>query len=338
MRYYAIKLTNPNSGNTVAFNYATNKFTPTSAPYTWSSHAAGILDPGALNLELDIVSVSLGQFDQGKSSVRIWGVGLPALGQASNLTNYGIEITAGMQPPYALNSAAKPGLVMGGQIYQSFGNWEGTNQYLEFVVSNSAVNSGSTVPISWDWQQGTPLAQAIVNALTNAFSGYTVVGAGTVKTITNLHGNDETGTYTLQDFVTLISTYSTTGQPAGYNGYQIQTFGNTFYLYDNSAPTSPKAVEFQDIIGQPTWINAAQLTFASVLRGDITLQDNISLPAGLYPPYVLTTAQAAQPNAAPSSRLTFNGTFGLAEVHHYANFRQADADSWRTQYVAFPNG
>jgi hypothetical protein len=43
------------------------------------------------------------------------------------------------------------------------------------------------------------------------------------------------------------------------------------------------------------------------------------------------------PATSPArSKTVFQGAFKITSVHHFANFRQADADSWTTAFVATP--
>jgi hypothetical protein len=112
--------------------------------------------------------------------------------------------------------------------------------------------------------------------------------------------------------------------------------GNTISVYDGQGPTPAKVVPlaFQDLIGQPTWISASQVSFKTVLRSDIGLGMQVKFPQGIVAPYALTSASAATPNAPVSSKTAFQGNFVVTEIHHFACFRQADAESWNTTYTA----
>jgi hypothetical protein len=63
-----------------------------------------------------------------------------------------------------------------------------------------------------------------------------------------------------------------------YPGVSISALGNTLYIYDGTAPSDAIALQFQDLIGQPTWISAAQVSFKTVLRSDITIGANVKFP------------------------------------------------------------
>lgn len=333
MRYYNIKLTDP-SGSVVVFDDTKGKFSPKAgAQATWASHdASGNFLPNALNVELDIPSLPFGA-SQGGTAVRIWGVGLPALAQANDLAEYGIEIRGGMKPPYTLNKAAKSGVLAVGQVFQGFGNWEGVEQHLDLVVFSQAAQPDLEAAIPFSWAMNQPLDQAISAALTAAFPVFTVQGVGQVKNIIQDH--DEQGYYTnLKAFAEYILDVTADGT---YTGINIRAVGQVFYLYDNSSASTPTQIAFPDLIGQPTWISPSTMSFATVMRGDIQLGQTVTMPAGLFPPYVLTTPAAAVPNAPSSNRAVFQGTFNIIEAHHFGNFRQMTADSWRTQYVAVAN-
>lgn len=334
MRFYSLKLTDP-SGAVVTFDDAKGKFVATpGALTTWTSHdASGNFLPAALQVELDIPSLPFGA-SQGGLAVRVWGVGLPALAQANDLAGYGIEIQGGMRTPYMLNQAAKPGVLAVGQVFQGYGNWEGLEQHLDLVVVSSAANPDLEAAIPFSWAKNQPLDQAVSAALTGAFPSFDVQGVGLVKSIIQDH--DEVGYYTdIRSFAEYILDVTASGT---YTGINVRAVGETFYLYDNSSTFTPIKIQFEDLIGQPTWISGATMAFSTVMRGDIQLGNVIEMPAGLAPPFVLTTPAAAVPNTPASNRSVFQGTFSVIEVHHYGDFRQATADAWRTAYVVVANG
>lgn len=333
MRYYAIKITDP-SGAVVTFNDAQGKFVATpGAPWTWSSHdVGGNVNPGALKVELDIPALPFGA-SQGGLAVTIWGVGLPTLGQANDLGGYGIEISGGMKPPYTLNQAAKPGVLAVGQIFQGYGNWEGLEQSLNLIVFSEADTPALAAAIPFSWPKNQPMDQAIANALTAAFPAFTVQGVGLVKNIIQDH--DEVGYYTdIKSFSEYVVDVTENGT---YTGINIRAVGQVFFLYDNSTASKPVQVQFQDLIGQPTWISPSTMSFGSVMRADIGLGQTIQMPAALVPPFTLTTPAAAVPNAPSSNKSIFQGQFNVIEVHHFGDSREPAADSWRTQFVAVAN-
>lgn len=331
MRFYAIRVVPPGaSPNTVlVFDRHTQKFLPASAPFTWSSHTAtGAYNPGALNVEMDIPIVAFNNF-HGNIMLRVWGTGLPAISQANNLTNYDIEIFGGIKPPYVLNQTAPYGQLAAGGIFQGFGNWEGINQYLEFILVNKNVTPVNVQPITFSWKQGQDLRAAITAALQPAFPNNTFVFNITPPAATV---SITSGTYkSLKAFGDEL--HQITANPPNYLGVSFYLQGTVFFFFDGTVQTNPIKIQFQDIIGQPTWISANQVSFATVMRSDILVGSYISFPQGVYPPYAFTKESAAYPGAPATDSVSFYGQFLITEVEHFGNYRQADASSWRTQYV-----
>ncbi len=128
-----------------------------------------------------------------------------------------------------------------------------------------------------------------------------------------------------------------------YPDVMVNFIGNTVYAFDGigTTPLRTVALAFQDLVGQPTWIDPFQITFPTVLRGDINVGDQVTFPTGVMTPYALTQPGdgAGLPNTPSASQSAFQGTFRVNEVHHYARFREPDAKSWNTTFKAnfFPN-
>ncbi|MGH8321578.1 MAG: hypothetical protein ACRESI_06460 [Gammaproteobacteria bacterium] len=323
-----------NDGGVMVFNYNLQQFvTDPAAAATWASHdPTGTFIPNALNVELDIPLASLGNPNQGRTDLRIWGVGLPALGQANNLTGYIIEISGGMMPPYDLNSAAPHGTLLAGNVFQGFGNWEGVNQYLELVISPEGIYPSNIANINFVWKAGTDISSAITAAISAAYPGYEIYFAiGSYIAQTNITSSFATLAAFAQNLQNI-----TANKIAKTTGIQTQAQGNAFRFWDDSIIAIPIALKFQDLIGQPTWMSAIEISFATVMRSDILPGTQVIFPQGIFSPYALTTPEAALPNAPAQTSITFLDNFRVKEVHHFGNFRQADASSWRTQYTAYP--
>ncbi len=295
----------------------------------------GAVNPGALNVELDVPVIP---FDtpQGKGMMRIWGVPLRALGQASNLNGASFTLRAGMSAGLPLAKPQQAGLIVKGQIFQAFGNWQGTTQTLDLVLYPGA--AAEQLDLSFRWVAGTPLSVALAATFTQAFPGF----SQSIAISPNLTlPSDESAHYTtFPQFAKYIKRITTAfGQRAfgsSYRGVSMTIVGTTITAFDgigtSRAPVT--ALAFEDIIGQPTWISATTVNLKTVMRADIAVGGEISFPPGVVSPYALTTAAAAYPNAPARSKTVFQGNFSVVEVHHFGNFRQADADSWVTTFNA----
>ena len=87
---------------------------------------------------------------------------------------------------------------------------------------------------------------------------------------------------------------------------------------------------FQDLIGQPTWIEAPFIQFKTMMRADLKVGDQVTLPKTL----VTNSAQAQ--SSLINQQVAFQGKFQIQTIRHVGNFRQATGDAWVTVFDAFP--
>lgn len=109
----------------------------------WTSYPGGKNDPGALNVEFDVQASFFGVpgGDVGSSTVTVHGVPLSDLQQAQNFAGANFSLSGGMKTGLPLAIATQSGLLLQGTVFQSFGNWVGTEMNLSFVI----VPSGNTI-------------------------------------------------------------------------------------------------------------------------------------------------------------------------------------------------
>lgn len=316
---------------------------------TFASHRtlAGRLqaNPGALQLEFDIPAAPA-NLAQGAAKIVVHGVGLGMIGQASDLNGKNFLLKAGMKPGLPLATAAAPfaGPILQGQIFQAFGNWQGTNQTLELVVNGIATQPDLSPVPSMTWGANQTLASALYQTLIQAFGKLGMkVSVNISQIVQPVDGShawanlQQLADYVFQKSVELgAPTYSTADLE--YSGVQIKWVGNTIYAYDNQAPPSaPVQLAFTDLIGQPTWIGPATVNFKTVLRSDLALGSYMKFPTkGIVAPYVLTTQAAAYQNtpATDKTRSVFQNQFWITRVQHFGSFRQPQADAWCTSIDA----
>lgn len=316
------------------------------APSTFTSHPNGKRqppNPAALNIEFDL-PVAAGHTAQAGSIIRVWGIGLQALGQAAQLAGAGFVLKGGMGAGYPLVNPGQAGVLAQGSILRSFGQWQGVNQTLELVCipgTSGVASTGPTNGIAFQWGPGQTLAEALFTSLALA---YPQMGSPVIEITpllaTPLRGETQAAWY--QTFEQFASALKRLTQPLGakvtgnpnYPGVWLSVNNNAVLAQDFTQPAAPTVIQFTDMIGQPTWIGVNEISFKTVMRSDLSVGDVVTLPNGLFAPYALMTPDAAVPNAPASSRLIFEGTFVISEVHHFANFRQPDAESWSTAFTA----
>ena len=336
MRFYTLALQDPTTGLTWVPDNTGLGFTKSASQfYTFSSLLNGYTNPAALQLEFDVQIAPLHQF-QGYAKITVYGIGLGMISQAANLNGANFTLNAGMALGLPLANPAQAGLIAQGTVYQAYGNWEGAEQSLDLIVYSGSVATAQNAQFTW--KRGQSLQTAIAAMLAGAFPTYTPKFNISQNLIAP---NDQPGVYdSLQNVATMIQQMSSQiGQPiygSDYQGVWIVPQGQTIYVFDSQGPNAnlPKALAFQDLIGQPTWNSPFQITFKTVLRADINVTDNITFPVGVSQPYALTTQAAAQPNTPASNKTAFQGRFQIVEAHHWASFRSPTAESWNTTFVA----
>ena len=350
MRYYDLKIFDGITGHVWSVSDSGNFALSTARTSFSSLRTDGGNNPSALNLEMDAPVVPF-HTPQGKCSVRVWGVPLLALSHAANLNGALFELRGGMSAGLPLANPAQAGLIVTGQIFQAFGNWQGVNQTLDLVMFPAAASE--QLDIAFQWNAGEPLSTALRATFAQAFPGFSASVAVSENLTTR---TPERGHWTtLAQFAKYVNRVTRViGQKslgANYGGVYITVQGTTVQAFDSVGVVRPVVTQlaFQDFIGQPTWIGPTTINYKNVMRADIAVGSFVRFPAGIVSPYALTTAAAAYPNAPARSKIVFDGKFQVVEVHHFGNFRQADPDSWVTtfnavatsqaipQYIAGPN-
>jgi hypothetical protein len=343
VRYYNINITNAQTGQLIPIANG-DFFGPFSSLLPGGSPTSPIAgnDPGALDVEFDLPVYS---FESPVSAgfVRLWGVGIPALYQSAQFNPSldftvfnNIKISAGMSRGLPLaNLQPTPGLIFDGVIQQAFGNWQGVQQTIDFVLLPNSTNGNfgsATTPanIQFSWATGQNLADAISQSLIHAFPDSVITN--NVGTVTQLPYEQQTGGFpTLSAFAAYINTISQNIRNVeGYLGIKILPTQKGFTLFDGTLATAPKIIQFYDLVGQPTWKDPATINFKLVMRGDINVGDYVQLPNG---PQILTAQSFAQYRNKP----TFQGVFLIVAMRHFGHFRQIENESWVTSFDAVPS-
>lgn len=308
MRYYTIEISDQISGTII------RRFT--------SLSVQGVTDLGALNVELDIPVFPYAQ-PIGGAFIRVWGVSLQTISQASDFNGRAFKIFGGMAKGLPLANPQQSGLLAQGFIQQAFGNWQDTNQTLDMVVQAGTGTVDAPANLILNWRKGQALSEAIQNTLNTAYPGYTVKVNISSRLVLDY---DQVAYYqTISEFAGNLRVITQAILGGEYRGVEIILREKQFIVYDGTSPTTPKQIKFTDLIGQPTWINPGQIQIKAVMRADVSLGDYVKLPPG----QILTTAQSYSQYKQGS---VFQGTFQIDSVRHLGNFRQPDANSWVTVF------
>lgn len=329
MRFYEIDL------------FAPGSTTPTR---TFTSFPGGQFDPGALNVEFDLTVAPYGT-PIGGQSITIEGISIADLMQpqqfAPQIVNGALQpgmtlvLKGGMGKGLPLANPLQQGTLLKGQIWQAFGNWEGTEMTLDFVINPGGFDSDNPGNFVLNWQAGQPLSTALQNCLSVAYPSTPLavnISPHLVQSSTEMHYCG-----TLEEMAQYIQGV-TNGQFLGstYTGVHIVMQGGALSVFDSTATPTTTQLNFSDLVGQPTWIEPNVLQVKLVMRGDLQIGVSVKMPVGL-------SGQAGQVttsgNSLPSSTnylTTFSGSFLITEMRHIGNFRSPDGGSWVTVINCVP--
>jgi hypothetical protein len=330
MRFYSITLTLPGS---------------TTPARTWTSFPNGQFDPGALNVEFDL-TVAPYATPVGGQTITIEGISIADLMQpqqfAPRIVNgvqqpgMTFELKGGMGQGLPLANPAQQGTLLKGQVWQSFGNWEGTEMSLDLVINPGGFDSSNPGNFVLNWQANQPLGAALQNCLAVAYPDIPLsinVSDQLVQSETEVHHCG-----TLEELSQYVQEV-TNGQFLGatYPGVQIAMQGGVLSVFDNTWQPPTVQLNFTDLVGQPTWVNVNLLQVKLVMRGDLQIGTIVKMPIGLsgQAGQVLTSG-----NSLPSSSnylTTFSGSFQVVEVRHIGNFRAGDGRAWATIINCVPS-
>jgi hypothetical protein len=315
---------------------------------TYTSFTNGVTNPNALQVELDIPVAPFASPAAAGAFVKIWGIPLSDISQAKNLSRKNIKVFGGFQKGLPLANPAQSGLLVQGFIFQAFGNRIGVDQSLDLYITAGPAPADVTKPnvppnLALNWTKGQGLGDALTSTLKTAFPSFT--------TNVNVNPNlkllqDEPSFYnSLTELARYVkATSKSIIKTDTYPGVDIKLEGKTFTVYDNTPPaastsstagstkgTPPaKSVAFQDLIGQPTWIEAPLIQFKTMMRADLKVGDQVTLPK------TLTTNSAQAQSSLINQSVAFQGKFQIQTIRHVGNFRQPTAEAWVTVFDAFP--
>lgn len=330
MRYYAITITDPDSGQVIQGKGLESL----NLQSTYTSYVNGQSLPGALNVEFDIPLADFAT-PNAEAFIRVWGVTIAEIGQANDLRGKNIAVYAGMQKGLPLANPTQNGLILQGFINKAFGNWVGTDMTLDLIVTAGSSPSGvgsqaQPKNIVHTWKKGTPLSGAISSTLSTAFPGFTANVNISPKLILT---EDDTGYYqTPTQYAQYIRQLSQKIVGGSYQGVRILLKGKTFSVYDGTSQGSPTQISFLDLVGQPTWIDPLTIQVKTIMRADISVGDYVTLP----PTVTTTTSGGAIPSGSSQrANSIFQGTFQVGPVRHVGNFRQPTGDAWASIFDVY---
>ncbi|MBM1020722.1 hypothetical protein EIC82_01220 [Enterobacter sp. A11] len=332
MRYYEINIFD---GDTLIRQY--------------SSLKNGVYNPGALMVEFDIMRFGEST-PAGETHLTVWGIGPKEMQQArQDLYGKRIQIFAGMSKGLPLAGVWDKKLAIDGTIFQVFGNWQGTELRLDFIIVAGPVNSttrGQIVPlqVTMPWSMGQKLSVALTQCFMT-MGGFTPNISISDRLTLNYDRPMFCGS--LSELAKNLKAFSLSRiKDPGYTGVEIAVVNGTeIRVWDNdyanqpdqNSKTSasvrsknPVQINFNDLIGQPTWISFGVVSVVCVMRADIETGDHILMPEKARPMIQASSYSQFRDDSA------FNGEFVVQSVRLLGNSRQPTAEAWITVIEAYP--
>lgn len=325
MRFYRIDITRK-SGQP----WRPSGFAGLNLNSSFTSYVNGQTIPGAWQVDLDI-PISTFALTMGGAFVRVWGVSLADIAQASDLNEATIEVYVGMAPGLPLATAAyragQQGLVLQGTIFPAFGNWVGTDMTLDLTVVPPFGSDQDETRLVLNWTAGQALSAAIDGCLATAFPKSAMDIRISPSLVAQQDEKTEGTLVQVNDWLRqrTIAMNKASGGPSTYLGVYISRIGQQFRVFDGSQDAAKTTqILFQDLIGQPTWIDLRTVQIKCVMRGDLSLGDRILMPQ--------QALQTVTPQSFPQfrDRSSFLGEFMVLQQRHVGSSRVPSADSWNT--------
>jgi hypothetical protein len=294
----------------------------------FTSFKNGVSTPGALNIEFDIPVVTA-DIPAGNAMLKIWGLDLSILNKAALLNYKNITIRAGMKNGLPLAneqanaSPSRNGIIFQGSIFQAFGNWQGTEQSLDLVITTQLVarpqdEPKRALPLIFSCAKGQSFSEAISQAMQAAGIVSTIEISGSIVATEPIIFRADT----LGSFAQTLDAQSRrmSGDPL-YLGIKMVKSIDGYDFTDNTSQKSGVQVKFNDLIGQPAWQDFSTVQMKVVMRSDIHVADTVIMPQS----NTLTTARAF---SNLKEGIAYAGSGWVKSVRHIGNFRQPDANSW----------
>jgi len=323
MRYYLIRISR--AAKAAAGN---RPAVPAADLRTYRAQSlTGQVLPNALDVELDIPVTDFAT-PMGGGSVRIYGIDLQTMIQASDFNNMDLEVYGGMQKGLPLAKPAQAGLLMKGVIQQAFGNWIGTDMTLDLIYTAGDTKPETQVNLTIDWKAGQLLADAIRSTLRTAFPDYTASINISPRLVLQYDQPGFYGTpYQFARFIREVSRGIIREQR--YPGVRILLRDRQFIIQDATTVSTPARIDFNDLVGQITWLAADRLSITTVMRGDLQPGDFVRLPPNLS---VLQSITTPASQSQVRARDAFAGVFQIDNARHTGRFRGSSGQSWVTTF------
>jgi hypothetical protein len=332
MRFYNITITPPAG----ATQYQPITFT--------SLNSNGGANGSALQVDVDIFQ-TWGHQPAQNGYLKISGIDFNLISYANNMNpipqNFGegglaqfwsITIQVGMSKGLPYANPRQIGTIIQGSILQSFANWQGNQTSLDLIITGGVYVQPNNINLKFSWNKNQTLQDAVTNTLNTAYNNPKITGtfSDTLK-YTEVQPGQYPNFNAFAKSINQLSKQINTDK--NYQGASMAMIPGGFALWDGSTPSEQEIIqiEFQDIIGNVTWQNVNTIQVKLVMRGDLDILDQITIPSGF--PFINT----ANSFAKVRFNMSFDGTYTISQIRHVGNSRQGGGNNWCTIIDAIAN-
>ncbi|MBD8128939.1 hypothetical protein IFU23_05630 [Pantoea agglomerans] len=290
---------------------------------------------GALNIIFDIYITSP-DVVTGGTMLAIYGLPMAALSQSVNLFGANVTLYGGFSGGLPLERPEQQGILLQGNVFNPYANWQGVNQSLNLIVNPGLLTdkNGKTLNILVDGRKGEKLDDVVRRALNGAYPDTQLDIRISDKLVLP---EDWKGVYNRPSQLATAIKSASLGlmNEASYTGVSLIMQKGVIRLFDNLIASGARGIEADEFIGQPTWIGINRVSFKTPLRGDLMVGDEISLPDSLVNgTSSLLSVNAPEAYGVQRGKLNFSGNFFITSMRHVGEFRNASGEAWVTIFEA----
>ncbi|MFK2875042.1 hypothetical protein ISP13_15985 [Dyella lipolytica] len=252
-----------------------------------------------------------------------------------------VAVLGGMKKGLPLANPYQAGMLLQGQVFQAFGNWEGTDMRLDLIIYPPGHTTDLPGNYVVNWAPGQSLADVLKATLSVVYPGIPIsINIGSNLVFDSLECHFCASLEQLAQYIGDLT------DKVFKQRVSITMQSGKFVIYDTTHKPSPIQINFTDLIGQPTWIETNAMQMKTVMRADLQVGALITMPQGLQnlPGLVIASAGAAlASNGAGISSTgkntsTFQGNFLVTELRHIGNFRSPSGQDWATVFNCVSGG
>jgi hypothetical protein len=243
-----------------------------------------------------------------------------------------------MAPGLPLASAQAPqaGQILGNgdAIKAVMSSFEGLTQNIGFVLGGNPASQQTPPPftqsnqvpprnIVLNWRKGTPLSDALKQTLQAAYPEMTTNVSVSPQLVAP---QDNIGYYesmsAFNGAIRAVSRAILGPNLSQYGGVNIIMGNGKIDAHDQTQSGSSKQIQFTDLIGQPTFIQRNMIQVKTVMRGDLKVGQQITLPKQVTP--------SVTADLGVNAEIAVSGSWLISSLRWVGNSRSPQGDAWAT--------